>query len=122
MAEKKYIDNKAFEKLYIEWTNQGKPVKGDLYLKIWDYVVNACKANISVLQKRYNCTYQDYDGKVLDSACVVIDSFFKKPEIVKSITAYTYFPVLGICCGTKAKQQDWENSNISYEEILGYGI
>ena len=110
----KYLDPKEFALLYEEWKAKGKPLGNDpLYLKIWDGVVNAVKACIGALQARYHCQYQDYDEKVLDGTALMIAKLIKMEDTPKNIVNMSYLPVLGVCCGPKAMQADFENSMLS---------
>ena len=110
----KYVDPDDFRKLYEEWAAAGKPLGNDpLYLKIWDGVTNAVKACIGSLQTRYHCQYQDYDEKVLDGTALMIAKLQKMEDYPKNIVTMCYLPMLGICCGPKAMQADFENSMLS---------
>ena len=110
----KYIKPEEFSKLYEEWATAGKPQGNDpLYLKIWDGVTNAVKACIGALQARYRCQYQDYDEKVLDGTALMIAKLLKMEDYPKNIVTMCYLPMLGICCGPKAMQADFENSMLS---------
>ena len=110
----KYIKPEEFSKLYEEWATAGKPQGNDpLYLKIWDGVTNAVKACIGALQARYRCQYQDYDEKVLDGTALMIAKLLTMEGYPKKIVTMCYLPMLGICCGPKAMQADFENSMLS---------
>ena len=110
----KYIKPEEFSKLYEEWKAKGKPQGNDpTYAKIWDGVTNAVKACIGALQTRYHCQYQDYDEKVLDGTALMIAKLIKMEDTPKNIVNMCYLPVLGICCGPKAMQSDFENSMLS---------
>lgn len=110
----KYLDPKEFALLYEEWKAKGKPLGNDpLYLKIWDGAVNAVKACIGALQTRYHCQYQDYDEKVLDGTALMIAKLIKMEDTPKNIVNMSYLPVLGVCCGPKAMQADFENGMLS---------
>lgn len=110
----KFIDPKEFAKLYEEWATAGKPQGNDpLYVKIWDGVQNSVKACIGALQARYHCQYQDYDEKVLDGTALMIAKLIKMEDYPKNIVNMCYLPVLGICCGPKAMQADFENGMLS---------
>lgn len=107
----KYIKPSEFAALYSEWKAKGKPLGNDpLYLKIWDGVTNAVKACIGSLQTRYGCQYQGYDEKVLDGTALMIAKLQKMEDYPKNIVNMCYLPVLGVCCGPKAMQADFENS------------
>lgn len=110
----KYIDPEEFAELYGEWSAAGKPQGNHpLYAKIWNEVTNAVKACIGALQARYRCQYQDYDEKVLDGTALMIAKLQKMDDTPKNIVNMCYLPMLGICCGPKAKQADFENSMLS---------
>ena len=110
----KYIIPSEFAVLYNEWKAKGKPLGNDpLYLKIWDGVTNAVKACIGSLQARYHCQYQDYDEKVLDGTALMIAKLQKMDDTPKNIVNMCYLPVLGVCCGPKAIQADFENGMLS---------
>lgn len=110
----KYLDPDDFRKLYEEWKAKGKPLGNDpLYLKIWDGVTNAVKACIGALQARYRCQYQDYDEKVLDGTALMIAKLQKMEDSPKNIVNMCYLPMLGVCCGPKAMQADFENNMLS---------
>lgn len=110
----KYIVPKEFAELYEEWKAKGKPLGNDpLYLRIWDGVTNAIKACIGALQTRYHCQYQDYDEKVLDGTALMIAKLQKMEDYPKNIVTMCYLPMLGICCGPKAMQADFENGTLS---------
>lgn len=107
----KYIDPAAFEQLYNEWDYAGKPQgNSQLYIKIWNGVENAVKACIGALQNRYHCKYQDYDDKVTDGTILIMNKLMKMTDAPKNIVSICYLPVLGICCGPKAIQSEWENN------------
>ena len=110
----KYIKPDDFRKLYEEWRAKGKPQGNDpLYLKVWSTTANAVKACIGALQARYHCQYQDYDEKVLDGTILIMTKLLKMDDTPKNIVSMAYLPVLGVCCGPKARKQDWENSMLS---------
>lgn len=112
----KYLDPKEFAKIYEEWKAKGKPQGNDtLYVRIWDGVTNAVKACIGALQTRYNCQYQDYDEKVLDGTILIINKLLTMDDEPKNIISLSYLPVLGVCCGPKARKQEWENSMLSID-------
>lgn len=113
----KYIDPAAFEKLYNEWYAVGKPQgNNQLYTKIWNGVENAVKACIGALQNRYHCKYQDYNEKVIDGTILIMNKLIKMTDAPKNIVSLCYLPVLGICCGPKAIQSEFENNMMSTEE------
>ena len=112
----KYLNPKDFSKLYEEWSTAGKPQGNDpLYAKIWDGVTNAVKACIGALQARYHCQYQDYDEKVSDGTILIMTKLLKMEETPKNIINMCYLPVLGVCCGPKARNQEWENNMLSID-------
>lgn len=110
----KYLDPEDFRMLYEEWASAGKPTGNHLlYLQIWDSIKNAVKACIGALQSRYHCCYQDYDEKVMDGTALIIEKLLKMDEPPRNIVSFAYLPILGICCGPKALQSEWENGMIS---------
>lgn len=110
----KYLDPEEFTQLYEEWATAGKPQGNDpLYVKIWDGAVNAVKACIGALQARYHCQYQDYDEKVLDGTILIMAKLIKMEDTPKNIVNMSYLPVLGVCCGPKARKQERENNMLS---------
>lgn len=110
----KYLDPKEFAQLYEEWSAAGKPQGNDpLYVKIWNGVTNAVKACIGALQARYHCQYQDYGEKVSDGAILIMTKLLKMEDTPKNIINLSYLPVLGVCCGPKARQKDFENDMLS---------
>ena len=110
----KYIKPEEFALLYEEWKAKGKPQGNDLlYIKIWNSVTNAVKACVGALQARYRCKYQDYDEKVLDGTALMIAKLIKMEDTPKNIINMCYLPVLGVCCGPKAMQADFENNMLS---------
>lgn len=110
----KYLDPKEFAHLYEEWKAKGKPQGNDpLYIRVWDGVTNAVRACIGALQARYHCQYQDYDEKVLDGTALMIAKLQKMDDTPKNIVNMCYLPVLGVCCGPKAMQADFENGMLS---------
>lgn len=113
----KYIKPEEFEALYNEWDAIGKPQGNNpLYIKIWNGVENAVKACIGALQNRYHCKYQDYDEKVVDGTILIMNKLMNMTDAPKNIVSMCYLPVLGICCGPKAIQSEWENNMLSIEE------
>ena len=117
-----YIHPKEFAKLYDEWTEKGKPQgNNSLYIKIWNGVENAVKACIGSLQNRYHCKYQDYDDKVMDSTILIMNKLLTMSDTPKNIVSLSYLPVLGVCCGLKAIQSEWENNMLSTEEETSTG-
>ena len=110
----KYLNPNEFAQLYEEWKTKGKPQGNDpLYIRIWNGVTNAVKACIGALQARYHCQYQDYDEKVLDGTALMIAKLIKMEDTPKNIINMCYLPVLGVCCGPKAMQADFENNMLS---------
>ena len=113
----KYIDPDAFEQLYNEWNYAGKPQGNNpLYIKIWNGVENAVKACIGSLQNHYHCKYQNYDEKVVDGTILIMNKLINMTDAPKNIVSMCYLPVLGICCGPKAIQSEFENNMMSTEE------
>lgn len=113
----KYIKPEEFEALYNEWGAIGKPQgNNQLYIKIWNGVENAVKACIGALQNRYHCKYQDYDEKVVDGTILIMNKLMNMTDAPKNIVSMCYLPVLGICCGPKAIQSEFENNMMSTEE------
>ena len=110
----KYLDPKEFAQLYEEWSAAGKPQGNDpLYIRVWSGVTNAVKACIGSLQARYHCQYQDYSEKVLDGTILIMTKLLKMEDTPKNIINMCYLPVLGVCCGPKARQKDFENDMLS---------
>ena len=110
----KYIKPEEFEQLYNDWDAIGKPQGNNtLYIKIWNGVENAVKACIGALQNRYHCKYQDYDEKVVDGTILIMNKLMNMTDAPKNIVSMCYLPVLGICCGPKARQSEWENNMLS---------
>ena len=110
----KYLDPKEFARLYEEWSATGKPQGNDpLYVRVWNEVTNAVKACIGALQARYHCQYQDYSEKVLDGTILIMTKLLKMEDTPKNIINMCYLPVLGVCCGPKARQKDFENDMLS---------
>ena len=113
----KYINPAEFEALYNKWDAIGKPQgNSQLYIKIWNGVENAVKACIGALQNRYHCKYQDYDEKVVDGTILIMNKLINMTDAPKNIVSMCYLPVLGICCGPKAIQSEFENNMLSTEE------
>ena len=109
-----YIKPEEFESLYNDWGAIGKPQGNNpLYIKIWNGVENAVKACIGALQNRYHCKYQDYDEKVVDGTILIMNKLMNMTDAPKNIVSMCYLPVLGICCGPKAIQSEWENNMLS---------
>lgn len=110
----KYLNPSDFEQLYIRWAKEGKPTgNNQLYIKIWDGVQNAARASIGALQARYHCRYQDYDEKVIDSTIIIINKLLKMEEPPRNIVNMAYLPVLGVCCGPKARSQEMQDNALS---------
>lgn len=110
----KYIKPNDFIELYNEWAKEGKPQGNNpLYLKIWDGVTNAARACIGALQSRYRCQYQDYDEKVLDGTILIMNKLLTMDDEPKNIVNMCYLPMLGVCCGPKARQKEFENGMLS---------
>lgn len=110
----KYIVPSEFSKLYEEWAAAGKPQGNhSLYIKIWDGVTNAVRACIGALQTRYHCQYQDYDEKVLDGTILIMNKLLTMDDTPKNIVNMCYLPMLGVCCGPKARQKEFENGMLS---------
>lgn len=110
----KYLDPAEFTDLYKKWAEVGKPKGNDkLYIKIWEGVTNAVKACIGALQAMYHCKYQDYDNKVMDSTILIMNKLLAMDDTPKNIVNMCYLPVLGICCGPKARQKDFEDNMLS---------
>lgn len=117
-----YIDPAEFSKLYEEWAKQGKPTGNDpLYLKIWCSITNAVKACIGALQTKYHCKYKDYEDKVMDASIVIINKLLKMEDTPKNIVNMCYLPVLGICCGPKARNKEIEDNSLSIDCLTDGG-
>lgn len=109
-----YLDPKEFAALYEEWKAKGKPKGNDkLYTQLWFGVINAVKACIGALQARYHCKYQDYDDKVMNGTIIIMNKLLTMDDTPKNIVSMCYLPVLGVCCGTKARQKEFEDSTLS---------
>lgn len=110
----KYIVPREFAVLYDEWKAKGKPKGNDkLYRQVWLGVTNAVKACIGALQARYHCRYQDYEDKVMDSTILIMNKLLTMDDTPKNIVNMCYLPVLGVCCGPKARQKDFEDTMLS---------
>ena len=110
----KYIDTAEFEALYNDWSYAGKPQGNNpLYIKIWNGVENAVKACIGALQARYHCKYQDYEDKVMDSTILIMNKLLTMNDTPKNIVNMCYLPVLGVCCGPKSRQKEFEDLMLS---------
>ena len=110
----KYLDPKEFAELYSEWAAAGKPQGNHtLYTKIWNGVTNAVKACVGALQARYHCKYQDYDDKVMDSTILIMNKLLTMDGIPNNIVSMSYLPVLGVCCGPKSRQKEFEDDMLS---------
>ena len=117
----KYINPKEYETLCKEWFSKGKPKGNDpTYVKVWLGAQEAVKACVSTIEKAHGCKFQDYEEKVLDGTIKVMEWFDRTKEAPRNIVTVAYLPVLGVCCGKKAIQRDFENSmlslNISIDE------
>ncbi len=118
----KYINPSDFERLYIRWSNAGKPTGNHpLYLQIWDSVTNAVKACVGALQARYHCQYQNYDEKVLDGTITVMEKLLKMTDTPRNIISMSYLPVLGICAGTKAINAEKDDMALSIDNLTKGG-
>lgn len=112
----KYIVPSEFAALYEEWKAKGKPKGNDkLYTRVWDGVVNAVKACVGALQARYHCKYQDYEDKVMDSTILIMNKLLTMDDTPKNIVNMCYLPVLGVCCGPKARRKEFEDSMLSMD-------
>lgn len=117
-----YIDPAEFSKLYEEWSKQGKPTGNNpLYLKIWCSITNAVKACIGALQTKYHCKYKDYEDKVMDASIVIIKRLLTMEDTPKNIVNMCYLPVLGICCGPKARKKEIEDNSLSIDCLTDGG-
>ena len=111
---KAFIDPAEFEQLFEKWSLKGKPKVNDtLYTQVWLGVQNAVKACVGALQARYHCKYQDYDDKVMDSTILIMKKLNEMEDAPKNIVNMCYLPVLGVCCGPKARQKEWEDNMLS---------
>lgn len=110
----KFIDPKAFKVVYEEWAAKGKPKGNDTtYKAIWDGVTNAAKACIGALQEKYGSSYRNYDEKVLQTTMLVVKRLISHDEPPDNIVTIAWLPALGVCCGTKARQEDFEDNMLS---------
>ena len=117
-----YIDPAEFSKLYEEWAKQGKPTGNNpLYLKIWCSINNSVKACIGALQTKYHCKYKDYEDKVMDASIVIIKRLLTMEDTPKNIVNMCYLPVLGICCGPKARKKELEDNSLSIDCLTDGG-
>lgn len=112
----KYIKPEEFLVVYNEWRFKGKP-KGNnkLYTQILLGVTNAVKACIGALQAKYHCTYQDYDDKVLDATILVMNKLNTMEDEPRNIVTMSYLYVVGVCCGSKTRQQEFEDNMLSVD-------
>ena len=118
----KYLDPDDFRKLYEEWASAGKPTGNHpLYVQIFDGAQNAVKACIGALQSRFHCQYQGYDEKVMDGTILIIGKLLKMEEPPRNIVSFAYLPVLGICCGPKSLQSEWETGMLSTDNETNVG-
>lgn len=109
-----YIDPEAFKALYEEWAAKGKPKGNDAtYKAIWDGATNAAKACIGALQLKYGCDYSNYDEKVLQTTMLVVRRLLSHDEPPTNIVTVTWLYAFGVCCGTKAQQEDFEDNMLS---------
>ena len=110
----KYIVPSEFAALYDEWRAKGKPKGNDkLYTQVWSGVTNAVKACVGALQARHHCRYQNYDDKVMDSTMLIMNKLLTMDDTPKNIVNMCYLPVLGVCCGLKARQKEFEDAMLS---------
>lgn len=117
-----YIDPAEFSKLYEEWAKQGKSTGNNpLYLKIWCSITNAVKACVGALQNKYHCKYKDYEDKVMDASIVIIKRLLTMEDTPKNIVNMCYLPVLGICCGPKARKKEIEDNSLSIDCLTDGG-
>lgn len=111
-----YLDPKEFAALYDEWKAKGKPKGNDkLYTQVWHGVTNAVKACVGALQARYHCRYKDYDDKVMDSTILIMNKLLTMDDSPKNIVTICYLPVLGVCCGPKARSQEMQDAMLSLD-------
>lgn len=114
----RYIDPKAFKALYIEWAAKGKPKGNDTtYRAIWDGATNAAKACIGALQQQYECTYRNYDEKVLQTTMLIVRYLLTHDTPPENIVNISWFPAVGVCCGNKARQEDFEEDMLSINAL-----
>ena len=105
----KYIDPAEVNKIYENWAAEGKPTNNDKnYTLLWEYAIEASKACIGSIQRRYKCLVIQYDEKVLDTAIKVMKRLCKMEAPLKNIVSVAYLPALGTCFESKARQQDFE--------------
>lgn len=117
-----YINPAEFSKLYEEWKAKGKPTGNNpLYLKIWNSITNSVKACIGALQTKYHCKYKDYEDKVMDASIVIIKRLLTMEDTPKNIVNMCYLPVLGICCGPKARNKEIEDNSLSIDCLTDGG-
>lgn len=110
----KYVNPDDFKKLYEEWTKEGKPQGNNpLYVKIWSTTTESVKACIGALQTKYHCKYQDYEDKVMDSTILIMNKLLTMDDTPKNIVNMCYLPVLGVCCGPKSRQKEFEDDMLS---------
>lgn len=110
----KFINPADFKKLYEEWLAAGKPQGNHpLYIQIWEGVTNAVKACVGSLQNRYHCKYQDYEDKVMNGTILMIRKLLIMTSAPNNIVSMCYLPVLGVCCGPKALQSEFEDNMLS---------
>lgn len=117
-----YIDPAEFSKLYEEWAKHGKPQGNNpLYVKIWNGITESVKACIGALQNKYHCKYKDYEDKVMDASIVIIKRLLTMEDTPKNIVNMCYLPVLGICCGPKARNKEMEDNSLSIDCLTDGG-
>ena len=92
-----------------------------MYLKVWNLTTNAVKACIGALQNKYHCKYKDYEDKVMDASIVIINKLLKMEDTPKNIINMCYLPVLGICCGPKARNKELEDNSLSIDCLTDGG-
>lgn len=124
MTEELWIDVAEFKQLFIDWCKAGKPEGNSaIYMKIWDGVINAVKADIGRMQKLNNVEISHYDDKVIDSAAKVITKLRSLPEsdAPKSIITLAWLYTYGVCFGPNAIQEDYEDKAESLNAIASGG-
>lgn len=118
----KYLDPEEFKELYEEWAKEGKPQgNSPLYVRIWGLTTESVKACIGALQSRYHCQYQDYDEKVMDSTILIMNKLLTMDGTPKNIVNMCYLPVLGVCCGPKARSQEMQDNALSLDCLTSGG-
>lgn len=106
VRKKELINSIEAAKLIQEWRDN--PIQSNRD-KVFMLLVETSKAVIGKLQNSYGMQVKDYDDKVIDSTCKLIEALDKHKDLIpRNIINWAYLYVLGTVFNKKTKEMEQE--------------